>query len=87
MLANFTAEASLYKSARMYRRGTRGSATGGQAVVRTAQEEVLEFTCSSGACACQGLPDCSDMFDTNVCGPVAFCDSTGGDLSCACLRP
>jgi hypothetical protein len=86
MLANFTAEASLYRSAKTYRPSTRGS-SGAQGIVRAAQEGPLEFTCSSGACACSGLPDCSDMFDTNVCGPVAFCDSTGGDLSCACLRP
>ena len=86
MLANFTAEASLYRSERTYRRGTRGS-SGERAVVRAAQEGPLEFTCSSGACACSGLSDCSDMFGTSVCGPVAFCDSTGGSLSCACLRP
>lgn len=85
-LPQFTAEASCYQSQNMYSntpaqlsrsRAGRGSA------LTPAQEE---FACSSASCTCSGLSDCIDMFDTNVCGPLAMCDSTSG-LACTCLRP
>ncbi|MEW9528872.1 hypothetical protein [Microbispora sp. NPDC049125] len=85
ILPGFTADASCYRSKHSYA-GFSGAGSGaGPALLRPAQE--LMFTCDSQSCACAGLPDCIDMFGTNVCGPGAQCDSTGGDLTCQCFRP
>lgn len=85
-LPQFTAEASCYQSQHMYStisvQLSRSTASRGSTLT-PAQEE---FACSSSSCQCSGLPDCIDMFGTNVCGPLAMCDSTSG-LSCTCLRP
>lgn len=85
-IAGFTAAASDYRSSKRYAAVGRGPrAIGTRMPVGRASQE--QFACSEGGCACSGLDDCIDMFDTDVCGPVAFCDSTGGTLGCACLRP
>jgi hypothetical protein len=80
-LPQFTAEASCYRSQHTYSNTTvhRSRST----ALTAAQEE---FACSSQSCNCSGLDDCIDMFGTNVCGPLAACDSTSG-LTCTCLRP
>jgi hypothetical protein len=81
-IAGFTAEASAYRSPRTYVAWSGRSAGAAAPAVRAAEE----FTCGEFGCGCSGLPDCEDMFGTNVCGPIALCDSTGGHLRCACNR-
>ena len=48
----------------------------------TPGRRALGFTCSGGACACEGDADCNDLFTTNLCGPLAICI----DNRCYCLR-
>lgn len=43
-----------------------------------------EFTCEGLACTCSGDDDCNDMFTSNVCGDLAYCDADTGE--CHCLR-
>jgi hypothetical protein len=45
---------------------------------------VLEFSCGSWGCSCNGHDDCIDMFGTNVCGGYAVC--FGEPPFCICSR-
>jgi hypothetical protein len=85
VLPKFTAHASSYRSQHHYYGGVNtaswGATQSGQSRVRPAQA----FICDGPVCTCDGLPDCIDMFGTDLCGPVAACDSTSG-LVCGCIR-
>jgi len=43
-----------------------------------------QFSCDSFLCDCTGDADCNDMFSTDVCGDLAFCDADTG--KCYCFR-
>ncbi len=46
----------------------------------------LNFSCDWGACECTGDDDCLNMFNSGVCGGVAVCDGSSGEVKCECLR-
>jgi hypothetical protein len=76
-----TAEVSYYRSPHRYVRSAALPFSGAPTAVRPAEN----FVCDGPVCTCDGLPDCTDMFGTDLCGPVALCDSTSG-LVCGCIR-
>ena len=89
-LPQFTAEASQFRSSHLYGvlSGRKMDArAAGPRSVSLAGSVNTQFVCDSQSCMCAGLGDCGDMFGTNVCGPGAQCDSTGGLLTCQCFRP
>ena len=36
--------------------------------------------------SCGGDDDCNSMFDSDICGNLAYCSGSGDDTFCACLR-
>ena len=79
-----TAELSCYSSPNRYAgsTGRQLRLERGTTMTVTAAEN---FVCDGPVCTCDGLADCTDMFGTDLCGPVALCDSTQG-LVCGCIR-
>ncbi len=45
---------------------------------------IARYTCVGIKCKCTNEADCNDMFDAEVCGDIASCDT--GEGTCECLK-
>lgn len=92
-MPGFTAETGVYKTNRHY------DSPGNPALSREGQRIIPQlragggvrragFTCNGAGCRCDGLFDCIDMANTNVCGGTSFCyiGWVTGQLVCTCSR-
>jgi hypothetical protein len=94
-MPGFTAEHSLLVTREPYRGMTAlvGNERGPKVVPQArvggiGGRAALGFNCGRSSCRCDGDDDCDDMFDTDVCGPTAFCyiGWVTGELVCICQR-
>lgn len=42
--------------------------------------------CGFFECVCSGDRDCNDLFSSSACSDIAYCDETGGQVICWCIR-
>jgi hypothetical protein len=81
-LPGFTATDSCYRSSRSY-----AGWHVPQSSSRSLQDVTpAEFHCfDDNTCTCEGLDNCIQMFDGQLCSQRAACDSTDG-LVCGCVK-